>query len=410
MIKTVERDSSLTMWEKDRQLPANIRIESDAIPFKHSSSPQHIFLTGLTGLLGAFLSSELLKGTKATLYPLIRPLSSSPEMARVKNNLLKYGLWKDEYEKRIIPVAGDLTKRRLGIEPGLYTELSKRIDLIYHCGAEVNHIFPYHFLKATNVVGTLSIIEFAGCKKIKPIHFISSDAACLQKSENGDPFFHQSETLLEDGKALLGGYAQTKWVSEHHLSQAGAMGLPYTIFRCGQITGSSEKVLGIANDLFHSYFKIFNEAGVVPQWDDAVLDMVPIDFVSRVLSSVTLQESCYGKIFHLTNPEPPPINSLFDYLLKRGYAIERVGFEEWVESCFYYIFNLPNSERKAVLLEFFSKDSGGNFLFEYYFRKAGFRHDNLKEELDRLEIDFPTIDEQWWDKGMREINRGINFQ
>ncbi|AOY76263.1 thioester reductase domain-containing protein [Clostridium formicaceticum] len=391
---------SILQWEKDKKLPEDFNLNRKDISIKHTSSPAKVFLTGATGLLGGFLCDEILQQTSATVYCLVRDESESSALKRIKNNFKKYNLWKDDYEDRIIPVLGDLTKPELGIEEKLYNELSQSIERIYHCAALVNHLLNYHAMKAHNVDGTLSIIKFAGNIQVKPIHFISSTAVCSQ----GKLPAHQLETVLEHGKNLESGYAQTKWVSEHHLIQAQEKGIPITIFRCGQITGSSQTADGTAQDTFHNLLKIFSQVEFVPQWDENVMDIAPIDYVSRAILAISQQNNCYGKIYHLSNPNPIPVQTFFACLLKKNPTIlKKVSFEEWADSCLRYINNLPNDSIKTLLRLFFLKDDFGNRVFKDYFCTMNLSNSNTREALQNTSVQFPEIDEKWWYKCLDQL-------
>jgi polyketide synthase PksN len=402
--RTSQRETaSLLPWVKDKELPGKLISQKKVTPFKHNPSPKNIFLTGVTGLLGAFLCDQILQQTSAALYCLVRAPSKSLAVKRIQDNLKKYKLWKTNYRSRIIPVLGDLTKPRLGIQKTLYNELSRSVQSIYHCGADINHLLNYHALKAANVDGTLSIIEFAGNNRVKPIHFISSYAVCYQANDEALLPFHQLETPLDHGKNLTSGYAQTKWVSEHHLLQAQEQGIPITIFRSGQITVSSQTGLGIADDFFHNFLKIFNEVEAVTRWDERVFHIVPVDYASQAVFAVSQQNNCYGKIYHLTNPNPVPVQDFFDFLQEKNPSLVQISFEEWVDRCLQYISTLPAGTKKTIFMSLFTKQDSGLRTFEYYFHKMGLSHKNIQKALQTTKVKFPKIDVKWWEKCMKQI-------
>lgn len=47
-------------------------------------------------------------------------------------------------------VPGDLAKPRFGLSEDAFTHLAESVDAIYHNGAVVNFVFPYHLLRDTN--------------------------------------------------------------------------------------------------------------------------------------------------------------------------------------------------------------------------------------------------------------------
>jgi len=133
-----------------------------------------LFVTGATGFLGAFLLYELLQRTRADVYCLVRATSLEEGQARIQNTLKRYLLWNESLNARIIPVLGDLRQPHLGMEPEQFFRLAEKIDIIYHCGAWVNMVYPYSVLKAANVVGTQEVLRLASQTKTKPVHFIST--------------------------------------------------------------------------------------------------------------------------------------------------------------------------------------------------------------------------------------------
>jgi polyketide synthase PksN len=394
----------LLPWEMDKKLPMSLTLNLENTSFKHDSSPDKIFLTGATGLLGAFLCNEILQQTSAIVYCLVRAESTSLGLQRIQENFNKYELWQPDYQSRIIPVLGDITKPQLGIEKIIYNELSHSIGTIYHCAALPNHILNYYSLKNSNVNGTLSIIEFAGNHKIKSIHFTSTVGVCSQM--DGDTILppHQMEILLDHGRNLSSGYAQSKWVSEHHLMQAQEKGIPITIFRCGEITGSSQTGYGIAEDMVHNFLKIFSEVKVIPEWDEGVLDIIPIDYVSKVMLAVSQQKDCYGKIYNLNHVQPFPIRDFFAFLQKKNSRLSKVSFVEWADCCLHYINDLPESAAKTIMAGFFTKLDTGPRMFEYYFTDLRLSTKNLQKALQNTEVYFPQMDDPWWEKCIKHIS------
>jgi thioester reductase-like protein len=62
---------------------------------------------------------------------------------------------------------------------------------------------------------------------------------------------------------------------------------------------------------------------------DMMVDMTPVDFVSRAIVHLSLQEKAIGKVFHLVNPAPTHGSQLLDWICSFGYPLRRIGYEEW---------------------------------------------------------------------------------
>lgn len=134
----------------------------------------NFFLTGATGFLGTFLLYELLQQTRADIYCLVRATSIEEGRARIISRLKHHQIWEENLSDRIIPVLGNLSQPLLGMEQQQFSRLAEKIDIIYHCGASVNMVYPYSALESTNVLGTQEVLRLASQTKIKPVHFIST--------------------------------------------------------------------------------------------------------------------------------------------------------------------------------------------------------------------------------------------
>ncbi|MFL5663945.1 MAG: SDR family oxidoreductase, partial [Ktedonobacteraceae bacterium] len=119
-----------------------------------SQEVRHIFLTGASGFLGAFLLSELLEATDAEVSCLVRASSAEAGQQKLQKNLENFGIWRPELANRIRVIPGDLSLAALGLSPQQFEALAEQIDVIYHVGALVNWVYPYSVLKGPNVLGT----------------------------------------------------------------------------------------------------------------------------------------------------------------------------------------------------------------------------------------------------------------
>src|SRR5205807_3863953 len=86
-----------TKMLSDSVLPADIRPPA-VMP--GASQPRHVLLTGATGFLGAYLLRTLLDETEADVYCLVRA-TTGDALARIRQNLERYGLWQSSLSERI---------------------------------------------------------------------------------------------------------------------------------------------------------------------------------------------------------------------------------------------------------------------------------------------------------------------
>ncbi len=206
------------------------------------------------------------------------------------------------------------------------------MDVIYHNGALVNFVFPYHAHKQANVDGTLEILKLASEARIKPVHFVSTLAVFLSgKHRNGKTWYENTE--LNEIGVPYGGYAQSKWVAEKMIKLAGELGIPASTYRPGPIAGHSRSGVWNEDDMIASMVKACITLGAVPDLD-IMLDVVPVDYVSKAIVHLSLQRESFGKAFNLSTSQQVNFNELVDLITDLGYPLGRIPFDDWKAELF----------------------------------------------------------------------------
>ena len=290
------------------------------------SNPKNIFLTGGTGYLGAFIIKELLEVSDATLYCLVRASNVEEGKSKLENNLQQYGIWQDKYSSRIIPIIGDLAQPHLGIGAEQFESLAADIDAVYHSAALLNYVYPYSALKTANVLGTQEVLRLACQTKVKPVHYVSSVAVFESTAYAGKLVKEQDD--FNDWEGIFLGYSQTKWVAEKLVKIAGSRGLPITIHRPPLISGDSKTGICNTHDFINLMIKGCLQMGSFPDVD-YMLDMSPVDYVSKSVVYLSRQETSVGKAFHLQHPQPASLKSLVDWVRSFGFSLKMIPYEEW---------------------------------------------------------------------------------
>ncbi|MCY7285313.1 MAG: thioester reductase domain-containing protein, partial [Cyanobacteria bacterium CAN_BIN43] len=305
----------------------------DPTIYPSSTSPQlsgefkHIFLTGSSGFLGAFLLDDLLKQTQGNVYCLVRAASLEEGKQKICNNLTHYLLSDRSLDSRIIPVLGDLSKPFFGLQEQQFHYLASILDVIYHAGASVNLIYPYTALRAANVIGTQEILRLASQIKIKPVHFISTlDVFQASMYAQANTIWEQDE--LPHCEGLSDGYSQSKWVAEKLMMAARSRGLPVCIYRPGMITGHSQSGASKTDDLACRMIEGFVYMGSAPDLD-VKLSLTPVDYVSNAIVHLSKQPSSLGKAFHLVNLQPLHLSTLVTEINNYGYPVKQIAYEQW---------------------------------------------------------------------------------
>jgi amino acid adenylation domain-containing protein/thioester reductase-like protein len=292
-----------------------------------AGEPVKILLTGATGFLGAFLLDELLRQTAAEIVCVARADSDAEAGDRVLANLRKYGIDPAGLESRIVPLAGDLARPRIGLAGDSWDRLAADVGTIYHNGAAVHFLHPYPALRAANVAGTEEVLRLATMTRLKPVHFVSS-LSVLSGMANGDVVSESDRDETPD--ALENGYAQSKWVSEQLVWRAIDRGVPATIHRPGRVIWHSRTGALGADDLLARAIRACVQLGAAPALD-TVLEMCPVDYVGRAIVAIGRQRTAWGRAYHLFNRRRVGLGQLLDWVRVAGYPLAALPPDRWLQ-------------------------------------------------------------------------------
>ncbi|WP_131775112.1 thioester reductase domain-containing protein [Legionella anisa] len=361
--------------------------------------PQHVLLTGATGFLGAYVLRELLSNTSWNITCLVQASSPAAGRSRVIKNMEHYGVWDPVYHDRIKIVLGNLEKNNLGLAKQDWYYLADTVDLIVHGAAVLNFIYPYQKLAASNVFGTKQLIEFAGYRRLKALHYISTVGYFMSADLEDDVVINeQTELAPEDG--IYGGYNQTKWLAERLVVHARNYNIPTVIYRPSLITGESQTGYWNQEDVVCRILKGCVELGARPLLD-AGFNFVPVDYVAKAIARFALERPYQSDTYHLINPQEVDVDQLFGYVKAKGFKIEDVAYPDWekmIKEKSQFDLNHPFSPLRPFFTEkVVHKDSS---LFDLYLHnnKAKIDCTYTKTQLGKHEIYCEKIDETIFNK------------
>jgi myxalamid-type nonribosomal peptide synthetase MxaA len=317
--------------EKEAELPVEIQPSAGG---KAADAPARaVLLTGATGFLGAYLLDQLLAQTRAQVFCLVRAADEAAAARSLRRAMERYGLWREDRAERIVAVTGDLALPFLGLGESSFHELAATVDAVYHCGAQVNLLYPYEALRATNVGGTLEVLRFAIEGRTKTVHHVSTLSVLERLTP--PPGAAPEAPLDEDGAQIEGGYRQSKWVAERLVEAARRRGVPVVIYRPGWITGDSTTGMGSPTDFLVRLVVASLRLGVAPDLGAAELCPTPVDYVSAALVWLSRQRQPADAaepadpVYHLINPQAVAFDRMIELVRELGYPVRKIPLRRW---------------------------------------------------------------------------------
>ena len=268
------------------------------------------FVTGATGFIGRFLVANLLKRGKP-VYVLVRKSSQ-------KKLVLLRAHW-GATDRQVIAIAGDLTKKNLGIGDADVKKLAGTIDHFFHLAAIYDLNAPADVQQQANVEGTRNAVQFAKVISAGCFHHVSSIAAAGLY----DGVFR--EDMFEEAEELDHPYFRTKHDAEAIVRRECKR--PFRIYRPGFVVGDSTTGYIDKIDGPYYFFKTIQKMrDLVPRWMPTIgieggrINIVPVDFVAAALDYLAHKKGLDGKCFHLTDPAPHRVGEVLNIFAKAAHA------------------------------------------------------------------------------------------
>ncbi|EPH43897.1 amino acid adenylation domain-containing protein [Streptomyces aurantiacus] len=393
------RSPSLATLRKDARL--GFTLPPRRGPEPRWRDPEQVLLTGATGFLGTFLLDRLLRTTRARVHLPVRARDAEHAGRRVAAARAKYGLPPLEQvvdPGRVVCLPADLARPRLGLTDGQAAELTGCLDLVLHSAAQVNFLYPYAELRAVNVNGTREVLRLAAPRRV-PVHFISTVATLAGFGTAGVRHVTE-ETPLDHGDHLTLGYAESKWAAEALVLDAGARGLPVSVFRPYEITG--EQAGGVCNveTAICSLFKTVAETGVAPDIP-LPLDFVPVDHAAAAIAHIATTDPPGRHVYHLTNPRPAAFHDVLRRMRAAGCEIRTLPYRQWVRELVRYVAEHPASATAPFVALCVDRSRGADMsvkemYFDGTFPRLG--RTNVERALAGSGLDCPPVDDALLDR------------
>lgn len=406
LIKHRMKHDNISAAEKnlyqDCVLPDDIEILSTYK--KELNECKTVFVTGTTGFLGAYLLKALLDSSDMKIFCHVRAEDETAGKKRIQDNMEKYGLWKDSYVKRLHAVPGDLRKPELGMTEKWYDRISEETDIILHNGAMLNFLYPYSYLKDTNVKGTIECIRLACRHHAKYVGYVSTFSVYDNPSHFNQHVMEDDSLDNSDGYLLP--YSETKWVSEKLIELARKKGLRTIVFRPGEITGSSSTGKWDFGDMISRTIVSCLLLGEMPT-QVSNLYMTPVDYVADAAVHIIQQPGAWNHAYNLVNLNILHGNELGQIAAKIGYPVKLVSYEKWKSHLFRDdMKKSPLKIMESLFLEDESKDT--SIIRRYSVVEPIFDTTNADRLLRNSGISCPPVTEELILKYIRNfIEQGV---
>jgi thioester reductase-like protein len=200
-------------------------------------------------------------------------------------------------EGSIDVVKGDVTQPDLGLPALTYRDLQARTDLVIHAAAVTEFGLDANVYYSVNVGGTRNVISLAESGNSAPIPVLYISTAYICGERNGVAL----ESELDVGQVFGNAYEHSKFQAEQLLREAASGGLSLSVVRPSIVVGMQKT--GAIREFKNLYVmvKIVTQGRVVyvPGDYDALLDLVPVDYVASVICQVaSLQPLPTAQTFH----------------------------------------------------------------------------------------------------------------
>jgi len=270
-----------------------------------------VLLTGFPSFPARKMLEALLRsGPRTFVHAVVRSkFADEAEEARME-------LTFDE-RRRVNLLEGDAASMDLGLSGKEYKELAGEIDRIHHV-AHVSYLGAERKVaEAVNVGGAREIVELAECSpNLKALVFHST--ALVSGNRTG--------LVREDDLDLSRGFKNPIEETRAHAEafvQRRAKKLPIVVLRPTTVVGDSKT--GEVDRFDGPYLLVLlmltsppDLALPLPGRGDALLHLVPIDYVVRAARAIGLDRRAVGRTFHIADPAPLPARRVFELVARAG--------------------------------------------------------------------------------------------
>ncbi|MBL8891940.1 MAG: SDR family oxidoreductase [Planctomycetaceae bacterium] len=285
-------------------------------------SKPYWLLTGVTGLVGQYLLKDMLNSGMHVAV-LVRPGKKQSAEARIEAIVQRWESLQGSLLPRPVVLVGDVKTPNLGLTADQTDWVAGNVGHFLHNAAILKFFGPCHSGEPwqTNVVGTQHVLDFVRVTGVEQFHYVSTAyVAGRQSSVVREDDFPENPSFRND-------YEHSKWVAEG-MVRAAKLPHPPTIYRPVVIAGDSNN--GFTSTYHGLYLYLRTMALLVPQQHrdehgklltkirlpmsgEEQRNVVPVEWVSAVITHLLKTPSAAGKTFHLAPKRGITPNELIQY-------------------------------------------------------------------------------------------------
>ncbi|HWB04403.1 MAG TPA: SDR family oxidoreductase [Verrucomicrobiales bacterium] len=289
----------------------------------------NILLTGYTGNLGPSIAAAL--GGHRIIVPVRNP-AAAPHLPNVT------------------VVAGDLQHL-----PEFFTG---EVEMIVHGAAQTGFTLPLEELRAVNVAGTQSVLDYARrCRRLKRFVHVSTCFVCGAASGN------IPETPLERPARFINGYEESKWEAERAVLQSG---LPHQSVRLSIVAGSAVDGHVRRPGALHSTL-LWVYRGLIPMMPgtaDSPVDIISLEFAAACVAKAVNNAQVPSPVVHAAlGDRAPRLGELLKHLEAlfreehRGWQSGNVSLPDIVDGETFRLFEQSAKQSGDVLFQRICQDA-----------------------------------------------------
>ncbi|MFI5610650.1 SDR family oxidoreductase [Amycolatopsis sp. NPDC051903] len=257
-------------------------------------------VTGATGLIGRQFTRQLLTRPDADRVALVVRAGSREKLAKLVDS------W--PHAERVTLVTGDLGEPLLGVSEEDRGDL-RGVDHVVHLAALYDLTADDEASIKANVDGTQHVVDLAADLRAGCLHHVSSVAVA------GDHEGLFTEDMFDVGQRLITPYHRTKFEAEKLVREQHEV--PWRVYRPAVVVGDSETGEMDKIDGPYYLFPAISRLTGLPDLpivgpDLGDTNVVPVDYVAKALLNLVTTPGVDGRAFHLVNPEPQPVVSVYN--------------------------------------------------------------------------------------------------